>query len=194
MADLKVEVTYFEKGGPTNTDIALEIAKKYADELGIKDIILASTEGGVAEKVAVVFDPNKYNLVIISHAYYFTGNKLRQEFPVDKMEALIEKGLKIHCGTHAMSGIERCIRLKKEPWQFVDLYAKMIGWHLSQGIKVCIEITATTCDAGLIPDLDRDVICVGGTGRGADTVCLIKPAPTSEFKKLRVKAIFAKPL
>ena len=32
-----------------------------------------------------------------------------------------------------------------------------------------------------------------GTGRGADTVCLIKPAPTSEFKNLKVKAILAKP-
>ena len=46
---------------------------------------------------------------------------------------------------------------------------------------------------GAIPDLDRSIICVGGTGRGADTVCLIKPAPTSEFKNLRVKAILAKP-
>ena len=61
------------------------------------------------------------------------------------------------------------------------------------GIKVCIEIATTVCDAGLIPDLDRDIICVGGTGRGADTVCLIKPSPTSEFKNLKVKAILAKP-
>jgi len=38
------------------------------------------------------------------------------------------------------------------------------------------------------------VICIGGTGRGADTVCLIKPMPTSMFDKLRVKAILAKPL
>ena len=76
----------------------------------------------------------------------------------------------------------------------MDLLAKMIGFQFSQGIKVCIEIAATVCDAGLIPDLDRDIICIAGTGRGADTVCLIKPAPTYEFKNLKIKAILAKPL
>jgi hypothetical protein len=93
-----------------------------------------------------------------------------------------------------MSGIERAIRIKKEAWQFVDLLAKVLGAQFSMGVKVCIEIAATACDAGLIPDLDRDIICIGGTGRGADTVCLIRPAPTSEFKNMRVKAILAKPL
>ncbi|MFX1275966.1 MAG: hypothetical protein ACFFBP_09330 [Promethearchaeota archaeon] len=194
MSDLKFEVTYFEKGGPQNTDQVLVIAKKYAEQLKIKDIVLASTTGTVAEKVLEYFDPNEYNLVIITHAYYFTGSKLRQEFPEDKLEILRSKGLKLHSSTHAMSGIERGIRINKEAWQFVDLLAKMIGWQFCQGVKVCIEIACTTCDAGLIPDLERDIICVGGTGRGADTVCLIKPAPTSEFKNLRVKAILCKPL
>lgn len=193
MADLKLEVTYFEKAGPENTNRALEIAKKYADQLNIKDIVLASTTGTVAEKSAGIYNPENYNVVIITHSYYFVGSKIRQEFPEDKMEALKKKGLKFHCGTHAMSGIERGLRLKKEPWIFVDLLARMLGFLFCQGIKVCIEIAGTVCDAGLIPDLDRDIICVGGTGRGADTVCVIKPAPTSEFKNLRVKAILAKP-
>ncbi len=194
MADLKVEVTYFEKGGPDKTDEALKIAKKYADQFGIKDIILASTTGTTAEKALGVFDVNEYNVVVITHSFYFTGSEKRQEFPEDKIKELKNKGLIIHSSTHAMSGIERGIRIQKEAWQFVDLLAKILGAHFSQGVKVCIEIASTTCDAGLIPDLDRDIICVAGTGRGADTVCLIKPAPTSEFKKLRVKAILAKPL
>ncbi len=194
MTDINFEFTCFEKPGPENTDKALKIAKKYADQLNVKNVVLASTTGTVAEKAAEIFNPNEYNVVIITHAYYFTGSKLRQEFPEDKMEALRKKGLKLHTSTHAMSGIERGIRLKKEAWQFVDLLAKMIGFQFSQGVKVCIEIASTTCDAGLIPDLERDIICVGGTGRGADTVCLIRPAPTSEFKNLRVKAILAKPM
>ena len=194
MPDLKIEVTYFEKGGPENTDNALNIAKKYADQFNVKDIIAASTTGTTAEKLANVFNIEQYNVVIVTHAYYFTGRNLRQEFPEEKMELLKNKGLKFHCGTHSMSGIERSIRIKKEAWQFVDLLAKILGAHFSMGVKVCIEIAATVCDAGLIPDLDRDIICIGGTGRGADTVCLIRPAPTSEFKNMRVKAILAKPL
>jgi hypothetical protein len=194
MADLNLEVTYFEKAGPQNTDKALEIAKKFADKLSIKDIVVASTTGFVAEKAAQVFNPKNYNLMIIMHAYYFANSKTRQECPEEKIEELKKKGLKIHAGTHAMSGIERGLRLNREAWIFVDLLAKMLGFHFSQGVKVCIEISSTVCDAGMIPDLNRDIIAVGGTGKGADTVCLIKPAPTSEFKELRVKAILAKPL
>ena len=194
MTDLNIEVTYFEKGGPQNTDKALEIAKKYADQFNIKDIVLASTTGTVAEKASQIFNLNEYNVVIITHAYYFVNSNTRQEFPEEKLEELRNKGLIIHIGTHAMSGIERGLRINKEAWIFVDMLAKMLGWQFSQGVKVCIEIASTVVDAGLIPDLERDIITVGGTGRGADSVCLIKPAPTSEFKNLRVKAIFAKPL
>ena len=193
MADLNLEVTYFEKVGPQNTDKALEIAKKFADKLGVKDIVVASTTGFVAEKAAQIFNPKNYNLMIITHAYYFTNSKTRQECPEEKIEELKKKGLKIHAGTHAMSGIERGLRLNKEAWIFVDLLAKMLGFQFCQGLKVCIEISSTVCDAGLIPDLNRDIIAIGGTGKGADTVCLIKPAPTSEFKELKVKAILAKP-
>ncbi len=194
MVDLNLEVTYFEKGGPNNTDKALEIAKRYADQFGIKDIVIASTTGMTAEKATEILNPKDYNIMIVTHAYYFVNSTTRQEFPAEKLNSLKELGLKFHVGTHSMSGIERGIRLKKEAWQFVDLLAKMLGYHFSQGVKVCIEISATVCDAGLIPDLERDVIAVAGTGRGADTVCLIKPAPTSNFKNLRVKAILAKPL
>ena len=72
--------------------------------------------------------------------------------------------------------------------------AKFIRDQFSQGTKVCIEITSMAVDAGLIPDIEKDVIAVGGTGHGADTVMLIKPRGTPEFNKLRVKAILAKPL
>ena len=57
-----------------------------------------------------------------------------------------------------------------------------------------MEIAVMAVDAGLIEDIEKDIICIGGTGRGADTVCLIKPAPTSLFDRLRIKAILAKPL
>ncbi|MFX1313480.1 MAG: hypothetical protein ACFFHD_12815 [Promethearchaeota archaeon] len=194
MADLNLEVMYFEKPGAHNTDKALEIAKKYADQFNIKDIVIASTTGTVAEKASKIFNTQIYNLMIVTHAYYFVNSKIRQEFPLEKLEILKKKGLKFHIGTHAMSGIERGLRINKEAWIFVDFLAKILGWQFSQGIKVCIEISSTICDAGLIPNLEKDIIAVAGTGKGADTVCLIKPAPTSDFKNLRVKAILCKPL
>ena len=71
--------------------------------------------------------------------------------------------------------------------------AKFLRENFSQGTKVCMEIASMCVDAGYIKDIEKDIICIGGTGRGADTVCLINPAPTSMFDTLRVKAILAKP-
>jgi len=194
MADLNLEVTYFETGGPHNTDKALEIAKKYSDKFGIKDIIVASTTGMTAEKAAALFDINNYNLVIITHMYFFAGPNIRQEFPEELMENLKKKGLKIFSGTHSMAAIERSVRMSLKQWMPVEIMAKLLRVNFSQGVKVCMEIATMAVDAGLILDLERDIICIGGTGRGADSVCLIKPATTSSFDKLRVKAILAKPL
>jgi len=194
MTDLNLEVTYFETGGPHNTDKALEIAKKYADQFAISDIIMASTTGTTAEKSLDVFDPNEYNLVVITHSYYFTGVNKRQEFPEEKMTDLKNKGLKFFIGTHAFGGPERSLRISLKQWGPVEIMAKYLRTNFSQGMKVCMEIATMAVDAGLIEDIERDVICIGGTGRGADTVCLIKPAPTSLFDRLRVKAILAKPL
>lgn len=194
MEDLKLEVTYFQKTGPENTEKSLEIAEKYAKEFNIKDIIIASTTGTTAEKVIKKLNPNEYNIVIVTHSYYFVGSSLRQEFDENLMQKLKEKNIKILSSTHSMSGIERGIRINKKPWIFVDLLAKVIRQQFSQGVKVCIEIASMVVDNGLIPDLDRDIICIAGSSKGADTVCLIKPAPTSEFMNLKVKAILCKPL
>ncbi|MFX1322435.1 MAG: hypothetical protein ACFFAQ_12420 [Promethearchaeota archaeon] len=194
MTDLTIEVTYFEKPGRENTDQAIKIAKKYADQFKVKDIIMASTTGTVAEKVIKLFNPSDYNLVVITHSYYFVGSEKRQEFPDEKIFALKEKGVKVFIGTHALAGPERSIRRSLNQWGPVELMAKYLREQFSQGTKVCMEIATMAVDAGMIEDLERDVICIGGSGRGADTVCLIKPAPTSLFDKLRVKAILCKPL
>lgn len=47
-------------------------------------------------------------------------------------------------------------------------------------------------DAGLIP-VDNDVVAIAGTGRGADTALLLRPANTARFFDLKIKEIIAKP-
>jgi hypothetical protein len=194
MADLNLEVTYFEKGGPHNTDNALEIAKKYADQFSIKDIIIASTTGMTAEKSLKYFPPDKYNTVIMTHSYYFAGLDEPQEFSPEKRKELTDKGLKVFSTTHALAAVSRSFRISLKQWMPVEIIAKYLRDNFSQGVKVCMEIATMAADAGLITDISNDIICIGGTGRGADTVCLIKPMPSSMFNKLRVKAILAKPL
>ena len=194
MANLNLEVTYFEKGGPQNTEKALEIAKKYADQFAIKEIVIASTTGMTAQKAKQIFDLDKYKLIIVTHSYYFGGIDKRQEFPEQLMDDLRKEGLNILSTTHAFGSVERSFRISLKQWAPVELMAKYIRVNFSQGTKVCMEIATMVADAGLISNLDDDIICIGGTGRGADTVCLIQPMPTGLFHQLRVKAILAKPL
>jgi hypothetical protein len=194
MADLNIEVTYFENGGPQNTNKALQVARIFADQFNINDIVIASTTGTTASKALEFFNPKKFNIVIITHSYYFAGINNRQEFSEDLMETLREQGLKIFSSTHSMAGIERNMRKSLNQWLPIEILAKYLRTNFSQGIKVCMEIASMAADAGLVSDLEKDIICIGGTGKGADTVCLIKAMPTSLFDQLRVKAILAKPL
>ena len=122
------------------------------------------------------------------------GADKRQEFPEEKIAVLKNKGLKFFIGTHGFAGPERSIRISLKQWGPVEIMAKYLRTVFSQGVKVCIEMATMVVDAGLIKDIEQDIISVAGTGRGADTVCLITPKPTSLLHQLRVKAILAKPL
>ena len=64
--------------------------------------------------------------------------------------------------------------------------------RLGQGIKVCCEIVMEAVDAGLIPE-GEEVVAVGGTARGWDTVAIIKSAASKRFMQLSVLEIWGKP-
>jgi hypothetical protein len=63
---------------------------------------------------------------------------------------------------------------------------------MGEGTKVCVEITLMAADAGLIP-VDKDIIAIGGTGRGADTALRIRPAHAAKFFELKIREVIAKP-
>ena len=59
-------------------------------------------------------------------------------------------------------------------------------------MKVCVEIAVMAADAGLV-DMNNEIITIGGTGRGADTVAVIRPAHSPHFFDLDIKEILAMP-
>jgi hypothetical protein len=63
---------------------------------------------------------------------------------------------------------------------------------MGQGTKVCVEIVAMACDAGLVQS-DQPVLAVAGTGRGADTILLIRSANSRRFFDLKILEVIAKP-
>lgn len=188
---MKLEVTLFENAGIQNTEETLKIAKKFAEENNITDIVVASTTGETGIKASEIFDVNRINLVVVTHAHGFV--KLgHQEMPEENRQKLLDKGVKVLTAGHALSGAERSFRRVLGVWLPVELFAKFLRSTVCDGFKVCIEISAMAADAGLVP-VDKDIIAIGGTGKGSDTAVLLKPADSSNLFEMKVRAILCKP-
>ena len=65
-------------------------------------------------------------------------------------------------------------------------------YRFSQGMKVAVECVLMAADAGLL-DMDGEVIAVAGTGDGADTAIVCKPAYPRTFHTLEIREVLAKP-
>ena len=72
---METRTLYFERKGSGNTEKTLAAARIRAEELGIRDIVVATNHGGTAIKAADAFSDLKVNLVAvtISEAYHEEG-------------------------------------------------------------------------------------------------------------------------
>jgi len=185
---MRSEITYFDSPGPENTEQVLFLAKERAERLGIRNIIVATSSGKTGALASRVFEG--YSLVIVSHHTGFNSpgeQELREEF----RDEILAKGAKILTTSHALSGVERAVRKQLGSILPLEIMAHTLRLF-GQGMKVCVEITVMAADAGLIP-IDRDIIAIGGTGGGADTCALIRPAHSNNFFDLTIREIIAKP-
>ncbi|MGB8309283.1 MAG: hypothetical protein WCE65_05540, partial [Methanoregula sp.] len=63
---------------------------------------------------------------------------------------------------------------------------------IAVGLKVAVECVLIAADQGAI-GIEKEVVAVGGTASGADTVCVIRPSYTASFFDLQVREIVAMP-
>jgi hypothetical protein len=59
-------------------------------------------------------------------------------------------------------------------------------------MKVCVEIIAMACDAGVLPEGVKVIACAG-TGNGADTAIVATSAASANLFNLRIHRILALP-
>ena len=184
------EIVYLEHVGRSNTKKVLELAKRRAIELNVKNVVVASDTGETGVMATKVF--KGFNVAVVTH---MTGIRVqspgRQELTEKNREIIEENGGRILTCTHAMGGIEMGIRLLYEtvlPLEIIANTLKIFG----DGMKVAVEVSMMAADAGLIP-VDREVISIAGTWRGADTAIVVKPAHSVSFFFLEVREIIAKP-
>lgn len=182
------KTVYFDKSGEQNTDLLLKCAKKYAEKENIGDIVVASTTGKTGAKAAESFKGR--NVVIVSHNVGFLEPG-KFELQEEHKEEILANGARIFTGVHALSSVERAVRKNFGTIQPLELIANVLRL-MGEGTKVCIEIAIMAADAGLIAT-DKDIIAIGGSGRGADTALRLRPANAARFFDIKIREVIAKP-
>jgi len=188
VADIACKTVYFAKPGPKNTEETLKLAKERAEELGIRNIIVASTTGETGAKASEVF--KGYNLIVVSHVTGFKEPDSQEFLP--KNRSIIENnGAKILTAAHAFGTLGRAVNKKFGTIQVDEIVANVLRLF-GQGVKVACEISCMAADAGLIRT-SEETIAVGGTMSGVDTAVVLGPTNTHAFFGLRIKEIVCKP-
>jgi len=188
MQDSNAETLYFESPGPQNTEKTLKLALIRAKSLGVKDIIVASTKGETGVKALEIF--KGHNLIIVTHSTGFREADV-QELPQEKKEEIESKGGKVLTCQHAFGGVNRAVRKKLGTYELDEIIAHTLR-IFGEGMKVAVEIILMAADAGLIR-ADKEVIAIAGTGKGADTALVVKPANAQTFFDLEIREILCKP-
>ena len=182
------KIVYFQASGPENTDEVLRIAKARSEQLGIKNILVASTTGHTGAKAIECFKGTQ--LIVVTHFTGFRGPNT-QELTEENRQKIERNGGVILTTTHAFSGLSRAMRKKFNMYLFEEVVANTLR-IFGQGMKVACEITLMAADAGLIRT-DEDAIAMGGTGKGLDTSLVLRPANSQDFFDMKVKEILCKP-
>ncbi|MGB7297484.1 MAG: pyruvate kinase alpha/beta domain-containing protein [Candidatus Aminicenantales bacterium] len=186
--DLLVPCLYFERPGPQNTRRTLDIAAARAEELGIGQIVVASSSGRTGAQAASLFRGK--NLVVVTHSTGFLKPGFQELKPAMRRKIEAHGGQILTC-QHAFGGVNRAVRKKLATYELDEIIAYTLR-TFGEGAKVAIEISLMAADAGLISVRDP-CIAIGGSSGGADTVLLLRPANAQTFFELRILEVLAKP-
>ena len=178
---------YFEKPGRDNTDKTVELAYKRAKELGIDEVVVASSRGYTAHKVLDTF--KDFTVVAVT---YHCGFKepFQSVMPASVRTELEKRGATVISATHALSGLERSLFNKYSGAYPVLIIADTLRLF-GQGIKVAVEVAIMAADGGALSG--KDIVAIGGTGNGADAALILKPTNQSHLFEMRIREVVCKP-
>ena len=178
---------YFDQPGKDNTDQTLAYAAKRGRELGLKEVVVASTTGKTAYRAMEVFEG--FRLTVVT---YHCGFKepFKNRMADDVRKDIEAKGIRVIASSHALSGVERSVAQKHSGAYPVLLIADTLRLF-GQGTKVAVEVAIMAADAGALSG--NDIISIGGSGGGADAALVLKPAHQNNFFDMRIREIICKP-
>lgn len=180
-------VTWFERPGGHNTDQALRLARRRAEQLGVRRVVVASTHGGTALAAAEVFRGSGVELLAVSLSAAFAPEGW--VLAAGERQAVEQAGVRVLTGLHGLAdGVAEGLLGGATAGTVVADTLRLF----SQGTKVAVEIAIMAVEAGLLPP-GEEAIAVAGTDGGADTVVVLLPAFARRVRDLRVCEIVCKP-
>jgi hypothetical protein len=183
---MDVLVRYYEKAGKKNTEDALKAARERAETLDIRQIVVATTHGQTGLKTAEIFKGTATKIIAVSICAAFDSEGWTM---TSKERSELESaGVKVLTSIHSLGDDVNEAFAGDSP----NIIVRKTLYTFGQGMKVAVECAVMAADAGFI-DMDEDLISIAGTGDGADTVIVMKPAYAKDFTNLRVREIIAKP-
>ncbi len=178
---------YFDKSGQTNTEQTLKLAFERGKDLGIDEVVLASSTGETAYKALEIFTGFRITTVTLHCGFREPFKKAMSD---DVRRDLQAKGVTVIMATHALSGIERSVAKKHDgcyPALLVSDTLRLFG----HGTKVAVEVSIMAADAGALTG--NDILSIGGSSRGADTALVLKPVGQSDLFDMCIREIICKP-
>jgi hypothetical protein len=188
VSETTVPTVYFDKPGKRNTERTLEVARARAEELGIGTILVATTTGATGVRAGRVFQG--YDVVAVTHFHGFRQPDTAEVLPEHRV-AMEAAGVKVLTCGHAFAGISRAVRKKLGTYEVGEIVAFTLR-VFGEGMKVVAEIALMAADAGLART-DELAVAVAGTGRGADTAVVLRPANTQHFFDMKIEEILCMP-
>lgn len=181
---MEKKIVYFEDVKQYNTMDTFQVVADNLKESNVKKLVLASTTGETARKAMEFFKDSGIQLIVVPHQYGFSSQE--NLFPTELVMELRKNGHEVYFGT----------MLFHTEKLYANHSSTIIADFLrclSEGVKVCYEITLMASDGGLIKPGEK-VIAIAGTGKGSDTALIMQASNTRNLNKLRVNEILCKPL
>ena len=157
---MESKIVYFDKPGPGNTEEVLRIAKKRAQELGIKVAVVATTRGEVGVRATEILGDMK--VVLVTHPTGVKGTD-QQELTEENRRKIGVNGGIILTTTPLFHGID--YSMEKKLHMRLNVIPVSFALRLfGEGICVAIEISVMAADAGLVGPM-RILSLLRGLGR-----------------------------
>jgi uncharacterized protein len=183
---LSRKIVYFEDGGPENTDALIDAVKEALIDLGVRKVVVASTSGDSAVRVAEKLEGTGVKIVAVGHQSGFPVPGQRfSDVNVDRLRSL---GADVCLGTDVLTNsVRQRERLGASP---LSIITQMLS---TLRMKVNVEVVLKATDGGFLAPGER-VVSLAGSHSGLDTAIVFEAQDSAKILDLKIGEIIAIPL